>query len=308
MPVAANSTTHAFQTDDPRLHAIHEKVLANHPPDAADVAALYASKDILALGWLANYVRERKHGNITRFAVHEITESNPDENVVLGEDLKRVVSTIESLKKSAPKARVIACTIEEISARADAKEIISSLRQAGCDGLIGGGAEVFLPALRKRLWHGAGTAEQRALTRESAIAAGLQVPLYIVQREASPEAQAAELLTFRAHPAETFAALSFDPDATTNLNHPVTTGMQEMKQIAIARLALDNVEHIRAYGQMLGSKLLQVALRFGASDLDGTQLQGENPSVERTELAREIKVAGREAHEMPSKRKAVVHS
>jgi aminodeoxyfutalosine synthase len=308
MPAATNASTHPFQTDDPRLHAIHEKVIANHSLDAADVAALYASKDILAIGWLANYARERKHGNITRFAVHEIAESNPDEYVVLGEDLGRVVSTIESLKRNAPNARVSAFTIDEISTHADAKEMISNLRQAGCDGLIGSGAEVFLPALRKRLWHHAGDAEQRALARELTLTAGLQVPLYIVQREASPEAQAAELISSRAHPAETFAALSFDPDATTNLNHPVTTGMQEMKQIAIARLALDNVEHIRAYGQMLGSKLLQIALRFGASDLDGTQLDGGNLGERKKELEREIRVAGREAQLSPSKRKAVIHS
>lgn len=308
MSAATNSTTHVFQADDPRLHAIHEKVIAKHPLDVADVAALYASKDILAIGWLANFVRERKHLNVTRFAVHEIGESNPDEYVVLGEDFERVLKSVELLRKSAPKARVLAFTVEELAVRPDAQEVISSLRQAGGDGLIGGGAEVFLPALRKRLWHNAGTVEQRAQVRESAVAAGLQVPLYIVQLEASPEAQAGELLSFRVRPAETFAALSFDPDATTNLNHPVTTGMQEMKQIAIARLALDNVEHIRAYGQMLGSKLLQIALRFGASDLDGTQPDGGNRSEQKKELAREISVAGREAQELPSKRKAVVQS
>ncbi len=61
---------HEFHTDDPRLKPIAEKLLAQHRLDADDALALYASSDILAIGWLANQVRERLHGDQTYFNVN----------------------------------------------------------------------------------------------------------------------------------------------------------------------------------------------------------------------------------------------
>src|SRR5438045_7960280 len=61
---------HAFQTDDARLRPIAEKVMAGKRIDAADALALYRSFDILVVGWLANYVREKMHGNTTYFNVN----------------------------------------------------------------------------------------------------------------------------------------------------------------------------------------------------------------------------------------------
>src|SRR5712675_750539 len=62
--------SHAFQTDDARLRPIAEKVLAGQRIGAADGLALYRSFDILAVGWLANHVREKMHGNTTYFNVN----------------------------------------------------------------------------------------------------------------------------------------------------------------------------------------------------------------------------------------------
>ncbi|HEU5337447.1 MAG TPA: hypothetical protein VFU27_15880, partial [Terriglobales bacterium] len=55
--------THPFQTDDARLQPIAGKVLTGERLNAADALTLYASPDILAVGWLANHVRERLHGD-----------------------------------------------------------------------------------------------------------------------------------------------------------------------------------------------------------------------------------------------------
>ena len=62
--------THAFETDDRRLYAIKDKVLAQERLSADDALALYRSGDILAVGWLANSVRERMHGDKTYFNVN----------------------------------------------------------------------------------------------------------------------------------------------------------------------------------------------------------------------------------------------
>ena len=64
------SVTHSFTTDDPRLAPVAERVLAQQRLEAADALALYASSDILAVGWLANHVRERMHGDKTYFNVN----------------------------------------------------------------------------------------------------------------------------------------------------------------------------------------------------------------------------------------------
>ena len=66
----AEAALHAFQTDDARLNPLCEKIHANERLNAEDALALYQSKDILALGWLANHVRERMHGDRAYFNVN----------------------------------------------------------------------------------------------------------------------------------------------------------------------------------------------------------------------------------------------
>src|SRR5208282_2111221 len=61
---------HRFQTDDPRLEPIHDKVMARERLSTDDALTLYRSGDILAIGWLANHVRERMHGDIAYFNVN----------------------------------------------------------------------------------------------------------------------------------------------------------------------------------------------------------------------------------------------
>ena len=64
------STLHPFQTDDPRLEPVHAKVLAGERLNEQDGLTLYRTGDILAVGWLANHVRERMHGDKTYFNVN----------------------------------------------------------------------------------------------------------------------------------------------------------------------------------------------------------------------------------------------
>ena len=62
--------THPFQTDDVRLNPIKDKVLAGQRLAETDALTLYATGDILAVGWLANWVRERMHGDTAYFNVN----------------------------------------------------------------------------------------------------------------------------------------------------------------------------------------------------------------------------------------------
>src|SRR5436305_14615131 len=102
---------------------------------------------------------------------------------------------------------------------------------------------------------------------------------------------------------QTVIPLAFHPENTALEHLPKTTGMLDIKQIAVSRLVLDNFPHIKAYWQMLTPKIAQIALRFGADDLDGTVIEEKiyhdagatkPQGMRRQELVRLIKEAGRE--------------
>jgi len=99
-----------------------------------------------------------------------------------------------------------------------------------------------------------------------------------------------------------FIPLAFHP-ANTGLSHiPNPTGFDDLKAIAVSRLLLDNFDHIKAYWIMLTPRIAQVALRFGANDLDGTVVEEKiyhdagattPENMSRAELERLIRAAGR---------------
>jgi aminodeoxyfutalosine synthase len=105
------------------------------------------------------------------------------------------------------------------------------------------------------------------------------------------------------HGFQCFIPLSFHP-ANTMLEHlPTTTGMQDIKQIAVSRLVLDNFPHVKSYWQMMTPKVAQISLRFGADDIDGTVVEEKiyhdagattPQGLRRHDLIRLIKEAGRE--------------
>jgi aminodeoxyfutalosine synthase len=120
------------------------------------------------------------------------------------------------------------------------------------------------------------------------------------------EERVEHLLRLRSLQDKTNGFLAFIPLAfhskNTELSHlPPTTAMDDLKTIAIARLILDNIPHIKAYWVMIGEKLAQVALSFGADDLDGTIVEEKithtagatsAKGLTRRELIRMISTAG----------------
>jgi aminodeoxyfutalosine synthase len=101
----------------------------------------------------------------------------------------------------------------------------------------------------------------------------------------------------------TYIPLAFHPDNTPLEHVPKTTGFADLKNIAVARLMLDNIPHIKAYWVMMTPKIAQVAQRFGADDIDGTVVEEKiyhdagaetSQGLRRSELLRLIRAAGRE--------------
>jgi aminodeoxyfutalosine synthase len=101
----------------------------------------------------------------------------------------------------------------------------------------------------------------------------------------------------------TYIPLAFHPDNTPLQHIPKTTGFSDIKNIAVARLMLDNIPHIKAYWVMMTPRMAQIALKFGADDLDGTIVEERiyhdagattAQGLRRNELLHLIRKAGRE--------------
>ncbi|HCC59440.1 MAG TPA: aminofutalosine synthase MqnE, partial [Solibacterales bacterium] len=113
---------------------------------------------------------------------------------------------------------------------------------------------------------------------------------------------------------QTFIPLAFHPENTALAHIPKTTGFLDLKNIAVARLLLDNIAHIKAYWIMMTPRIAQIALRFGADDIDGTVVQEKiyhdagattSQSMRRGELLQLIRKAGREPVERDTLYRAV---
>jgi aminodeoxyfutalosine synthase len=121
------------------------------------------------------------------------------------------------------------------------------------------------------------------------------------------EERVEHLLALRALQDETsgfvaFIPLAFHPENTGLAHLPKPTGFADLKTIAISRLLLDNFDHIKAYWIMLTPRVAQIALRFGADDMDGTVVEekiyhdaGATTAqfTPRSQLERLIREAGR---------------
>jgi aminodeoxyfutalosine synthase len=105
---------------------------------------------------------------------------------------------------------------------------------------------------------------------------------------------------------QTFIPLAFHP-VNTALHHVgTTTGFLDLKMMAVSRLILDNIDHIKAYWIMLTPRIAQIAQRFGSDDLDGTVVEEKiyhdagattSQGLRRGEILRLIREAGREPME-----------
>jgi aminodeoxyfutalosine synthase len=111
---------------------------------------------------------------------------------------------------------------------------------------------------------------------------------------------------------QTFIPLAFHPDNTHLAHLAKPSGLMDLKTMAISRLMLDNFAHIKAYWVMLGIKTAQVALSFGADDLDGTVVHEKIYHDAGSDSPQEMSVADirrliEEAGRIPVERDTLYH-
>jgi aminodeoxyfutalosine synthase len=203
------------------------------------------------------------------------------------------------------------------------RDLLAEFKEAGLGSLPGGGAEIFHPEVRDQICeHKADAAEWLRIHRE-AHELGLRSNATVLYGHIEgPRHRLDHLIRLRELQDETggfqtFIPLAFHPDNTRLAHLPKASGLLDLKVMAISRLMLDNFPHVKAYWVMLGLKTAQVALSFGADDIDGTVVHekiyhdaGSDSPQELTvlELRRLIEEAGRIPVERDTLYREVVRS
>src|SRR5438309_2146719 len=186
---------------------------------------------------------------------------------------------ISGLKQRFPQVHLKAFTMVEVAylakrAKLSTSETLQHLTTAGVDSLPGGGAEIFADRVRHIICDHKIDGGQWLETAKLAHQLGLKSNATMLYGHVeNDEDRVDHLLKLRTLQDETsgfqtFIPLAFHPDNTPLQHLPKTTGMLDIRQIAVSRLVLDNLPHIKAYWQMLTPKVAQRALRFGPGDVD----------------------------------------
>jgi len=342
---------------DTALEAVREKVLRGQRLSFEDGIALYKSHDLLAVGHLANHVREQRHGNVAYFVwnthlnhtnvcaatcdfcafaakrgepraytlgldeifatvaalpkpvreVHIVGGLHPDLPWSYFTDMMR------GIKKARPDIHIKAFTAVEIFFfhklyRRSVEMVLAELKEAGLDSMPGGGAEIFAKATRDKIIRGKADAAQWLDVMREAHRQGIPTNATMLYGHIeSVEDRVDHLVRLRRLQDETggfvtYIPLAFQPWEAPGMSCPETTGFEDLKAIAVGRLMLDNFPHVKSYWIMIGPRLAQVGLSFGADDIDGTVTEEKiahdagaptAQSMTVHELVRLIREAGR---------------
>ncbi len=292
-----------------------------------DGVALFRYPDVVALGQLANRVRERMHGDRTYFnrnmrlevtnvcvasclfcSFAKLEEGAPGAHTMKLEDAWRELEMrlddppaeihivnglhpglpfsyyeelLSGFKRIRPSIHLKCFTAVEIHFFATHygmtyAQVLERLKQAGLDSLPGGGAEIFHPDVRTRIAHDKATADEYLEVHRVAHRLGIRTNSTMLYGHIETfEHRVDHLLRLRDLQDETrglqaFIPLAFHPDGNGMRNLPAPTAIDALRTTAVSRLLLDNVPHLKAYWVSMTPEVAQIALRFGADDVDGT--------------------------------------
>jgi aminodeoxyfutalosine synthase len=160
------------------------------------------------------------------------------------------------------------------------EQVLRDLQAAGVLTLPGGGAEIFAPRVRRKICDDKATAEEWLEVHRVAHRLGMKTNATMLYGTIeTPEERVDHMRRLRDLQDETrgfqvFIPLAFHPEHNMiGKAFPKPTGADGLRTYAVARLYLDNFDHVKAYWVMIGERLAQVALSFGVDDLDGTVLE-----------------------------------
>lgn len=234
-------------------------------------AYVLSPEDILA--------RVRDNQGIPFTEVHIVGGCHPDLGLAWFEDV------IRRIRSACPTTIVKAFTVVEIAHFASIEgisttETLQRLKAAGLSQLTGGGAEIFAPAIRKQICPRKIDANTWLRVAGEAHALGLNSNCTMLYGHIeSLEDRVDHLCRLREQQDISGGFTCFIPlpflTENSKLKLPAErigehTALDKLRTVALSRLLLDNIPHIKAYWVMMGIKLAQTALHYGADDLDGT--------------------------------------
>ncbi len=342
---------------------IADKIDAGERLGLADGVRLFDAPDLLAVGWLANRERERRHGANTyynfnlRLEATNVCVANclfcsfarlkPESPEAYTLTLEQVwdklrrrhnqplteihivnglhpdlpweyyTELLRGLKRIRPDVHLKCFTAVEIAFFADIyqktdEQVLRELMEAGLQSLPGGGAEIFAPRVRKKIADDKCDADRYLKIHRTAHRLGMRTNVTMLYGHIETvEERVDHMLRARGLQDETggfqaFIPLAFHPDNNQMRKLPAPTAADTLRTHAVARLVLDNIDHIKAFWIATGVEVAQTALWFGADDLDGTVQEekiyhmagSRTPQTMTTaEIGRLIRAAGREPYE-----------
>jgi aminodeoxyfutalosine synthase len=357
-----------LKVNDPALRPVAESLAAGRRLSADDGTALYASRDLHGIGRLANFAREKLHGDKTFY--NRNRHINYTNVCALsckfcsfyrkrGEDgayempVEQVIATaaraaeagatevhivgglhpwlkfdyylnmLSGIRRECPQLHIKAFTAIEIIhlgriAHLSVREVLMALREAGLGSLPGGGAEIFDDRVHDEVFKGKVREDKWFEVHRSAHELGIYTNATMLYGHVETPAQRiGHMLKLRQLQDESLAAMRSSPDrACFNCVIPLSfipenselgflpgpTGLTDLKTLAIARLMIDSIAHIKAFWIMQSVGLSQIALNWGCDDLDGTVVwyditkregEGVHQELHVEDIKRLIREAGR---------------
>ena len=315
------------RVDEAGLGEIGGKLDAGERLAFEDGVRLFQCPDTLALGWLANREREKRHGARTYYNFNirieatnvcvasclfcsfaRLRPGDPESYTMsheqiwdklrqrAGQPLTEIhvvnglhpdlpfsyyTDMLRGFKRIRPEIHLKCFTAVEIAFFADLygrtdEQVLRELQDAGLDSLPGGGAEVFAERVRQRICDDKCGADRYLSIHRIAHRLGMRTNITMLYGHIETiEERVDHMLRARALQDETgglqaFIPLAFHPDNNQMRKLPAPSAIDTLRVHAVSRLVLDNIPHIKAFWIATGVETAQLALWFGADDLDGT--------------------------------------
>jgi aminodeoxyfutalosine synthase len=252
-------------------------------------------------------VAQYEHAKFTE--IHCVNGENPHV------DLEFYADVLRKLRSALPEVHLKFYTASEIHHMSKLEgcshgDVLRVLKDAGLGSLPGGGAEIFAARVRGLIAPGKEPAEEWFDVHDTAHRMGIPTHCTLLYGHVETyEERVDHMLRLRDQQDATggflaFIPLAFHPENTVfeRRGFKFTTGADDLKMMAVGRLLLDNIPNIKAYWIMMGLPMAQIALSFGANDVQGTvvrekifQAAGATSGTEQKipELVRVIKEAGK---------------
>jgi len=342
------------------LRPIADKVEARQRISEADALDLYRSKDLNALGIIANALREQKNGNYATYILNRYInysnicvlscqfcafaakkrdahafERSIDEIISTVGEARRLgitevhmvgglhptlkkdwyIELLRRLRALDPNLHIKAFTAIEVRHlaqrifRMSIRDTLELLRDSGLGSMTGGGAEIFDAAVRDEICRGKETAAEWLDVHRTWHAMGGRSTCTMLYGHIETLAQRVDhlrqlrQLQDETHGFTGFVPFAFEPQTTVLAHIKPASAFEQLRNLAVSRVYLDNIDHLTAYWVSMGLPLAQVSLSYGVDDLHGPireekifHMAGATTPQEQTveTLERVIREAGRE--------------